>query len=88
MPRDDDWEMDGEVAHYGPRKRSVTVNGKATSVSMTDAEWRELGECATSRGLSVNALLSGIKSSNPGNLNRAIRLFIVNARLGGVSERQ
>jgi predicted DNA-binding ribbon-helix-helix protein len=72
---------DDEVPQRGPRKRSLSVQGRPTSVSLTDEMWQEFRDCAAREKLSVNQLVSRIKSRNPGNLNRAIRLHIINERM-------
>lgn len=76
--RDDD-----EIQDYGPRKRSVTVQGRKTSIAMTDSLWSELKSIAARDGVSVNFLISRIRDNDPGNLARAIRLHIVNQRNPG-----
>ena len=72
---------DDEVPQRGPRKRSLSVQGKPTSVSLTDEIWNEFRECAARENLSVNQLVSRLKSQNPTNLNRAIRLHVINERM-------
>ena len=42
------------------RKRSVTIDGHRTSVSLEDAFWTELSAIAQARGLSLNALVGEI----------------------------
>jgi predicted DNA-binding ribbon-helix-helix protein len=72
---------DGEVPQRGPRKRSLSVQGRPTSVSLTDEMWQEFRGCAARENLSVNQLVSRIKSRTVGNLNRAIRLYVINERM-------
>lgn len=74
---------DDEIPQQGPRKRSLTVDGRATSISITDALWDEFRCCAGRRDLSLNQLVSHVKRDRPGNLNKAIRLFIINERTSG-----
>ncbi len=63
------------------RKRSVTIAGHATSVSLEEAFWQELKNIAKRRGLSLNAQISEIDSDRPetapGNLSSAIRVFVL-----------
>jgi predicted DNA-binding ribbon-helix-helix protein len=60
------------------RKRSVTIDGHRTSVSLEDAFWTELSAIATRRGLSLNALVGEIDHGrDPGNLSSALRLFVL-----------
>jgi predicted DNA-binding ribbon-helix-helix protein len=60
------------------RKRSVTIDGHRTSVSLEDAFWAELSAIAEQRGLSLNALVAEIgHGHSPGNLSSALRLFVL-----------
>jgi predicted DNA-binding ribbon-helix-helix protein len=61
------------------RKRSVTINGHRTSVSLEDAFWSELSSIADARGLSLNALVAEIDQARhaPGNLSSALRLYVL-----------
>jgi predicted DNA-binding ribbon-helix-helix protein len=63
------------------RKRSVTIDGHRTSVSLEDAFWQELAAIATTRGLSLNALVAEIDHARaaPGNLSSALRLYVLDA---------
>ncbi len=61
------------------RKRSVMIAGHRTSVSLENAFWSALKSIATSRGLTVNQMVTEIDSRRSGNLSSAIRLFILNA---------
>jgi len=60
-------------------KRSVTVAGHATSVSVEDAFWRALGDIARAEGLSVNALITRIdrERGGAGNLSSAVRVYVL-----------
>jgi predicted DNA-binding ribbon-helix-helix protein len=60
------------------RKRSVTIDGQRTSVSLEDAFWAELSAIAEQRRLSLNALVAEIDHGRaPGNLSSALRLFVL-----------
>ena len=63
------------------RKRSVTIDGHRTSVSLEDAFWEELAAIASARGLSLNALVAEIDHARaaPGNLSSALRLHVLDA---------
>ncbi len=63
----------------GPRRRSLTIAGHRTSVSVEDAFWVELTAIARQRGTSVNALVGEIDRGRDGNLSSAIRLFVLHA---------
>lgn len=59
------------------RKRSVSIAGHATSVSLEDAFWDALTEIAKRRGESVSALIRDIDAGRDGNLSSAIRVFVL-----------
>jgi predicted DNA-binding ribbon-helix-helix protein len=59
------------------QKRSVTVAGHRTSVTLEGAFWDSLKEIADARGQSVNALIAEIDSRQPENLSSALRVFIL-----------
>jgi predicted DNA-binding ribbon-helix-helix protein len=59
-------------------KRSVVFAGRKTSVSLEDAFWRGLKEIASTRHVTLAALIAGIDSGRGnGNLSSAIRLFVL-----------
>ncbi|MEM1297949.1 MAG: ribbon-helix-helix domain-containing protein [Pseudomonadota bacterium] len=62
-----------------PRKRSLTLQGHATSVSLEDAFWQEFTRLAAGRGASVNTLASELDQTRtpPNSLASAIRLFVL-----------
>jgi predicted DNA-binding ribbon-helix-helix protein len=61
------------------RKRSVTIDGHRTSVSLEDAFWAELSSIAEARGLSLNALVAEIDHARaaPANLSSTLRLYVL-----------
>lgn len=61
-----------------PRKRSVTIDGHATSVSLEDAFWRAAAEAAAARGLTRAQLIAAIDHARPPEvgLATAVRLFL------------
>ena len=62
----------------GIRKRSVTIAGHATSVSLEDEFWDALREIAARRGLSLNALIAEIDQERGGrNLSSALRVHVL-----------
>jgi predicted DNA-binding ribbon-helix-helix protein len=67
------------------QKRSVTIDGHRTSISLEDAFWNELATIARTRGLSLNALVAEIDRARstatgaPGNLSSALRLHVLDA---------
>lgn len=60
-------------------KRSLTLAGHRTSVSLEEPFWAALAEIAETEGMSVAALIAGIDGSRPSdtNLSAAIRLFVL-----------
>jgi predicted DNA-binding ribbon-helix-helix protein len=60
------------------KKRSITVSGHSTSISMEDEFWDVLTGIAQKRNLSLSALITLIDAERTGkNLSSAIRLFIL-----------
>lgn len=58
-------------------KRSVTVAGHRTSITLEGAFWDSLKEIAQSRGQSINTLIAEIDREQPENLSSALRVFIL-----------
>ncbi|MEX2642354.1 MAG: ribbon-helix-helix domain-containing protein [Acetobacterales bacterium] len=61
-------------------KRSVTIAGHRTSVSLETAFWDELQRIAAIDGLSFNALVSRIDSERDeqhGNLSARLRVYVL-----------
>jgi predicted DNA-binding ribbon-helix-helix protein len=66
------------------KKRSVTIHGHPTSITLEDAFWNALKSEANSRKTSLNKLIAEIddtrvESAEENNLSSAIRLFILEA---------
>lgn len=61
------------------RKRSVTIRGHRTSISLEDEFWHALRAIAAARGLSLAALIAEIdENRNPDdNLSSAMRLRVL-----------
>jgi predicted DNA-binding ribbon-helix-helix protein len=69
----------------GPVKRSVTIAGHATSISLEPVFWRALEDDARVRGLPLNALIAQvdalrITADDPPNLASALRSWVVSER--------
>ncbi|MBM3606691.1 MAG: ribbon-helix-helix domain-containing protein [Alphaproteobacteria bacterium] len=64
-----------------PIKRSVTIDGHRTSVSLEDPFWKALALEARTRGLTRAALIGQIDHARPPEvgLATALRLFVVDA---------
>ncbi len=59
------------------RKRSVTIAGHRTSVSVEDEFWEELLAIADRDGKSINGLIAEIDAERDRNLSSAIRLRVL-----------
>lgn len=69
---------DGRATGTGITKRSLTVAGHLTSVSLEDAFWDGLKAVADRRGASVAALVAAIDTTRgAANLSSAIRVFVL-----------
>ncbi|MFC0202397.1 ribbon-helix-helix domain-containing protein [Paracoccus rhizosphaerae] len=62
-----------------PIKRSVTIDGHRTSVSLEDPFWKALAELAAARGITRAALIGLIDHARQPEvgLATALRLFVV-----------
>lgn len=60
-------------------KRSVTISGHRTSISIEAPFWTALKELACANRLSVNELVRRIDANRPakGNLSSAIRIYVL-----------
>jgi len=65
------------------RKRSITIHGHQTSVSLEDEFWQELAAIAEAREMSLNALVTEIdkvRTSPRGggaNLSSTLRVYVL-----------
>ena len=68
-----------------PAKRSLTLQGHRTSVSLEEAFWTEFRRLAEADGKSVNGLAAEIDASRtpPGSLASAIRVWVLEALKSG-----
>lgn len=61
------------------KKRSVTIKGHATSVSLEDAFWSELKRMAAAAGQPLSGLINQIDGARgTDNLSSALRLAVFN----------
>ena len=72
-----------------PTKRSVTIAGHETSISLEPVFWSALEQAAVARGLPLNALIAVIDverldSPPPPNLTSAIRQWLFARCDGGI----
>ena len=68
-------------------KRSVTIAGHRTSLSLEEPFWTALKAEARARRISVNALVEEIDAARPldqqgGNLSSALRVYLFNKARG------
>lgn len=66
----------------GPVKRSVTIAGHQTSISLEPIFWEALERAAAARSLPLNALVAAIdhariQAEDPPNLASALRTWLV-----------
>ena len=64
-----------------PVKRSITIRGHRTSLSLEPQFWDELKRIADARGLSIASLIAEVdagRGSEPkSNLSSALRVFVL-----------
>lgn len=75
------YAVDMHLAYHPPVKRSVTIAGHPTSISLEPMFWEALEAEAARRALPVNALVARIdvermEADNPPNLTSAIRQWL------------
>jgi len=63
------------------RKRSLTIAGHSTSVSLEDEFWQALKKLAAAENLSINALIERIDQTRDGNLSSAVRVYVLQQAL-------
>ena len=66
----------------GPIKRSLTIAGHPTSVSLEPAFWDALGEAAAAENLPLNALVARldaerVRERKPANLASYLRVWLL-----------
>ena len=66
------------------RKRSVTIAGHRTSVSLEEAFWGLLLGIANARGQSISEMVTEIDRQRNGNLSSAIRIFVLTEVAAGL----
>ena len=59
------------------RKRSLSIAGHATSVSVEDVFWDELAKIAEGDGRSIADIIRDIDLERTGNLSSAIRVYVL-----------
>ncbi len=61
------------------RKRSITIAGHATSISLEEEFWAALRQIARRRGISLAALVAAVDGRRAGNLSSALRLLVLDS---------
>lgn len=71
-----------------PTKRSLTLCGHRTSVTLEENFWRAFQDIAKDEDLSVNALASRVDAARPSGvgLASAIRVYVLDSALCKASE--
>ena len=60
------------------KKRSITISGHQTSITLEDEFWAALKTLAAQRGVSVNRLIAEIDAARGAeNLSSALRVYIL-----------
>lgn len=60
------------------KKRSLTIDGHRTSISIEDEFWQALKDIALLQGTSLIEVVKKIDNSRKGGLSSAIRIFVFN----------
>ncbi|HSP26793.1 MAG TPA: ribbon-helix-helix domain-containing protein [Saliniramus sp.] len=67
-----------DATSNGVIKRSISIAGHRTSISLEEPFWEELQQIAARRGVSVQRLVGEIDESRAGeNLSSALRVFVL-----------
>ena len=72
--------MNAHVDDQAPgelRRRSVTIAGHRTSISIENAFWWELKRIARNEGKSLNRLIAEIDAQRKRNLSSTLRVFVL-----------
>ena len=59
------------------RRRSVTIAGHRTSVSLEDPFWEQLKGIAAERSVSIAQLVAEVDKGRTSNLSSALRVFVL-----------
>ena len=76
------------VDYHPPVKRSVTIAGHETSISLEPVFWQALEQAARELGMPVNALVARIdaariEAARPPNLTSALRQWLLDRAANG-----
>ena len=67
-------------------KRSVSIAGHQTSITLEEEFWAELKRLAALRGISLNRLVAEIDDQRSGNLSSALRLYVLAELKAAISQ--
>jgi predicted DNA-binding ribbon-helix-helix protein len=67
-------------------KRSVSIAGHQTSITLEEEFWTELKRLAALRGISLNKLVAEIDDQRSGNLSSALRLYVLAELKAAISQ--
>ena len=89
-PRDPGAILPPTGGFRGPRKRSITIAGHTTSISLEPLFWQALEDAAAARALPLSALVAlvdaaRIEAATPPNLASALRTWLL-AQAGGAGD--
>jgi predicted DNA-binding ribbon-helix-helix protein len=59
------------------RRRSVTIAGHRTSVSLEDPFWDQLKKLASERNVSIANVVAEVDKGRTSNLSSALRVFVL-----------
>lgn len=59
------------------RRRSVTIAGHRTSVSLEDPFWEQLKNIAAERNISIANVVAEVDKGRQSNLSSALRVFVL-----------
>jgi predicted DNA-binding ribbon-helix-helix protein len=81
------------VPFHPPVKRSVTIAGHETSITLEPVFWDALREAAAAQGLPLNALIAQIdavriEAADPPNLASAIRQWAMHCQAANDSQKR
>ncbi len=71
----------------GPIKRSITIQGHATSLTLEASFWTALAEAAAAEGRSLAGLVAEIDEARTTNLSSAVRVWLFERALRREEER-
>jgi predicted DNA-binding ribbon-helix-helix protein len=70
-------EKDSKMTNNVLRRRSVTIAGHRTSVSLEDPFWDQLKRLANERSISIAQIVAEVDKGRGGNLSSALRVFVL-----------